>query len=103
MRICVASLYLEGGWLAWKFQQEGHDVSAVVKESRYAEALKGLITIMPGTEVYAAEKYDLIVIDTTGMGKMADEARKEAPTIGGSTLADKLENDRLYSLEFMQK
>jgi len=83
--------------------QEGYDVSAVVSEERYAEALKGLVTVMPGSEVYAAEKYDLVVFDATGNGKQADAAREKVPTIGDSTLADTLEEDRVFALDFMAK
>jgi phosphoribosylamine--glycine ligase len=82
---------------------EGHDVSAIVSEERYAEALKGLVTVMPGNEVYKASTYDMVVFDATGMGKQADAAREEVPTIGDSTLADTLENDRVFALDFMQK
>jgi phosphoribosylamine--glycine ligase len=103
MRICLASIYAEGMWLAWKMASEGHDVSAVVAEDRYAEALSGLIRVMPGSEVYSAAKYDLVVLDTSGMGDIADQARTETPTIGGSSLADKLEEDRIYGLDFMQR
>jgi phosphoribosylamine-glycine ligase len=103
MRICLASQYAEGAWLAWLMAQEGHDVSAVVSEERYAEALKGMITMMPGSEVYYPEEYDLVVFDATSMGKDADEAREKVPTIGDSSLADKLEEDRIYALDFMQR
>jgi phosphoribosylamine--glycine ligase len=103
VRICVASIYGEGLWLAWKMAHEGHDVSAVVAEERYAEALKGLIRVMPGSEVYEASKYDLVVLDTTGMGETADQAQTETPTIGDSSLADQLEEDRLFGLELMAR
>src|SRR5215475_10551254 len=103
MRICVASEFGEGLWLGWKMAQEGHDVSAVVKTERYSSALGGLIEVMPGAEVYVASKYDLIVWDATGNGKYADDAALEAPSIGDSSLADKLEEDRVGSLEFMQQ
>jgi phosphoribosylamine--glycine ligase len=101
VKICIASLYAEGAFFAYLLSQEGHDVSMVVKEERYAEALKGLVTVMPGSEVYAAEKYDMVVMDSTGMGETADEAREQVPTLGGSELADRLEEDRLYALDFM--
>ena len=103
MRICLASQFGEGLWLAHRMAQEGHDVSAIVREEHYAEALGGLVTVMPGSEVYAAEKYDCVVFDATGMGKDADEAREQVPTIGDSVLADKLEEDRLYALDFMTR
>jgi phosphoribosylamine---glycine ligase len=103
VRICIASVYGEGLWLAWKMAQEGHDVSAIVFEERYAEALRGLVRVMPGSEVYSASEYDLVVMDTSGMGADADAARLEVPTIGGSVLADRLEEDRLYGLDFMSR
>src|ERR1700722_10239842 len=82
--------------------QEGHDVSAVVAEERYAEALKGLVRVVPDSEVSGAS-FDLAVFDTTGMGEEADAARLVVPAIGDSTLADTLEEDRIFGLEFMQK
>src|SRR5437879_3382006 len=103
MRFCVASQFGEGAWIGWKLQGEGHDVSAVVTEERYAEALKGMVTMMPGSETYYPERYDCVVFDATGMGEDADEAREKVPTIGDSTLADQLEEDRIFGLEFMQK
>lgn len=103
MRICLASHFGEGLWLAWKMAQEGHDVSAVVSELRYAEACGGLVEVMPGTEVYKASNYDCVVFDATGNGEQADKAREEVPTIGDSELADKLEEDRLFALDFMTR
>jgi len=102
MRICLASQFGEGAWLAWLMAQEGHDVGAVVSEERYEEALKGLVTAMPGGEI-EPESYDCVVFDATGMGKDADEASNEVPTIGDSELADTLEEDRIYGLDFMTR
>jgi len=103
VRVCVASLFSEGIWFAHLMAKQGHDVSAIVSEARYAEALGGMVQLMPGAETYYPEKYDLILFDTTGMGKDADAAREKVPTIGDSTLADELEENREFSLDFMQK
>lgn len=103
MRICLASQFGEGLYLAWLMGHEGHDVSAVVSDEHYAEALNGLVTSMSGDEVYEPEKYDLVVFDATGNGKDADYAREKVPTIGDSELADKLEEDRLFGLDFMTR
>lgn len=103
MRICVASLYGEGLWFAQRMATEGHDVSAIVSDARFEQVLGGMVKVMPGREVYTAAEYDCVVFDTTGMGKDADAARLETPTIGDSTLADALEEDREFSLDFMQK
>lgn len=103
MRICIASQFGEGAWIGWKLQEEGHDVSIIVAEERYAEALKGLVPLMSGESPYQPDLYDLIVFDATGQGKDADYAREKVPTIGDSSLADELEENRLFGLEFMQK
>jgi phosphoribosylamine--glycine ligase len=103
VRICLASEFGEGAWLAWLMAHEGHDVSAAIKNERYSAALGGLIEVMPGAEVYKPEEYALVVFDATGNGKYADQARLAAPTIGDSVLADQLEEDRLFALDFMQR
>jgi len=58
---------------------------------------------MPGSEKYYPERYECVVFDATGMGEDADEAREKVPTIGDSSLADQLEEDRIFGLEFMQQ
>src|SRR5712664_3281589 len=83
--------------------KEGHDVSATVSSEKFAEALGGFVTVMPGAEVYKPEEYDLVVFDATGNGEMADGARESVPTIGDSSLASKLEEDRVFALDFMQR
>lgn len=103
MRICLASQFGEGAWLAWLMAHEGHDVSAVVSEERYAEALKGLVPMMSGESPYEPDKYDCIIFDATGQGKDADYAREKVPTIGDSLLADQLEEDRVFALDFMTR
>ena len=82
---------------------QGHDVSLAVSDDRYADVLGGMLQVMPKEVAYSASKYDLVVWGETGSGKDADKAREEAPTVGDSTLADTLEEDRQLSLGFMQK
>jgi phosphoribosylamine---glycine ligase len=99
MRVCTASLYGEGSYFAWLFGHEGQDSSLTIKEPRFAKALDGLVKSAPAE--HSVEDYDLVVFDTTGMGEEADEARTKVPTIGDSRLADTLEEDRIFALEFM--
>src|SRR5271170_534495 len=103
MKICTASLFGEGSYFSWLFRHEGQDSSITVKESKYSKALEGLVNSMPGDAEYAAEDYDLIVFDTTGMGETAEEVKQKVPTIGDSVLADRLEEDRLFGLDLMTK
>ena len=101
MRICFVSPWNEGGWFAWLCKQAGHDVTLVVEDGHYREALNGLIESRAEAE-YPTE-YDLIVFAWSSLGKEADEARKLTPTIGGSELADNLELDRVAGIQFMER
>ena len=103
MRICLASEFGEGNWFAHLFSREGHDTSVAVKNEKYAAALGGMVEVMPGAEVYKPEEYDCVVFDATGNGEAADDARQAVPTIGDSVLADRLEEDRVFALDFMQR
>ncbi len=100
MKICVLSKYGEGAWFAWLLQQAGHDVSLSIDEGENAGVFRGLIE---QGEVGDLASYDMVVFDQTGYGKIADEARAATPTIGDSTLADQLEHDRLFGIQFMER
>jgi len=101
VQICFPSLYGEGNWLAWFLSQSGHDVAVSISEPQCGQALAGLVNA--SDSLSPAEDYDLAVFDVTGQGKMADATRELTPTIGDSMLADRLEEDRIFALEFMQK
>lgn len=73
-------------------------MSVIVSDSRFEQALGGMVNIV--AEIPEA---DLVVFDTTGAGKDADAIRIATPTIGASILADRLEENREFSLDFMQK
>jgi phosphoribosylamine--glycine ligase len=103
VRICVASIFGEAAWFAHLLSAQGHDVSIAVSDDRYAEVLGGMVNVMPKEVAYTADQYDLVVFGETGSGKDADAARIETPTVGDSLLADRLEEDREFSLDFMQK
>jgi phosphoribosylamine--glycine ligase len=48
-------------------------------------------------------KYDLVIFDCTGHGEIADQARKVTPTIGDSSFASRLEDDRMFGIEAMEQ
>jgi phosphoribosylamine-glycine ligase len=105
-RICLMSYAADGAWFGALLAREGHDVHYNLVEERFAPVLQGIAptpTIIGKGEVYSPASYDLIVFDLTGLGDSADYAREMAPTIGDSSLADKLEHDRLFGLEYMQE
>ena len=111
MRVCFASYYGLGLWFACGMMQEGHSVDAVIMTDRetedhfVSETLKGIFTGQRGDKWVTVEPkdYDLIVFDATHNGQAADRIRDEVPTIGTSTLATQLEDDRLFGLDFMKR
>lgn len=73
----------------------------VVEDEHYRKAFRGLIDAV--SEAGNAADYELIVYDSSGLGKDADTSRLIAPTIGGSQLADKLEHDRVFGIQYMER
>lgn len=100
MKILLVSPEADGAWFVWLLSQ-AHDVDWVCLEERYSETLQGIIP-PPLKTIPDPAKYDLVVFDSSGLGREADEARAVTPTIGGSELADELEHDRMFGLEVMQ-
>lgn len=84
-------------------KQAGHDVSCSVEKESGQKVLNGLIELTPESQMYDPEEYDVILFDQTGMGAMADEVREKVPALGDSSFADKLEDDRLFGIQFMEQ
>ncbi len=102
MRILLVSAKADGAWFVWLLRHEGHDVDWVCKRDLDRGTLSGLIP-PPLAKSPDPAAYDLVVFDSSGMGAAADLARTKSPTIGGSTYADRLEDDRVFGLEVMEK
>lgn len=107
MYICLMSAFADGLWFGALFEREGHSVHYTLSSERFDRQMSGIIgsppVIVGKGDIHSPDKYDLIVFDLTGMGEAADYARTLTPTIGDSVLADTLENDRLFGIEYMQK
>lgn len=101
-KVGLVSPHGDGVWFAALFAQEGCEVTYCLADPRYSRYLEG-IAPPPVRTLSSAGDFDLVVFDLSGMGERADEAKKESPTIGGSSLADRLEHDRLFGIEYMQK
>jgi phosphoribosylamine--glycine ligase len=86
--------------------REGHEFSWFLIEEEdhrlLKNTLKGLIP-PPLEEPPKFSDFDLILFDSTGHGELADEAAKETPTIGDSSLASRLEDDRLFGIQVMEQ
>lgn len=101
MRILLVSASGDGAWLAWLLQHEGHDVDWTIRNHKYAQILHGLIPD-PVEHPHDPDYYHLIIFDSTEQGNIADLAREHAPTIGNSSFAEQLENDRAFGIEMME-
>lgn len=101
MKVCVLSRYGEGAWFAWLMKQAGHDVHFSIDEDSAQQVLKGIID--QTDSLYSPASYDVMLFDQSGNGKCADESRTLTPTLGDSSLADSLEHDRLFGVQFMER
>jgi phosphoribosylamine--glycine ligase len=98
--------------IARRCKEEGNEVAIWVKSAR-ARAIglyRGLLDDdeMPDTLQAAFEKLDYepdaVIIDHIGMGDLADELRQHGlPVFGASRIADKLEQQRAFGLQVMQR
>lgn len=102
MKILLVSVVGDGIWYQHVLSKEGHDVDWIVTDEHYATTLEGIVP-PPLKRVPSPRDYDLILFDSSGMGDAADAARAYAPTIGGSALADRLEDDRIFGLQAMEE
>jgi len=103
MRVLFLSKSGDGAWLVAVLGKNGHHVDWTLDESdKYAETLEGIVPKFL-KHIPDPDPYDLIVFDECTYGEDADEMRKVTPVIGCSAFAEKLEDDRLFGIEFMQQ
>ena len=102
MKILVCSGAGDGAWMVWKLQHDGHDVQWCVDDDKYRDLLAGLIPPPVDSITHPAD-YELIVFDCCCDGAIADGLREHTPVIGSSSFAEKLELDRKFGIEFMEK
>jgi phosphoribosylamine-glycine ligase len=106
MKILLMSNEGDGMWFASLMAREGHEVSIALNNDEFKSDLEEIIrpaSLVELSKMGPPENYDLIFFENTGMGEIADYARQFTPTIGDSVLADTLEHDRLFGLDYMSK
>lgn len=100
MRFFFISECGDGLGLAVRMQLEGHDVQAWVRDDEASKRCRGIL------ELRTPERLDrdtIVISDCTGSGVFCDGLRLAGlQVIGGSVLADRLEQDRHYAEEVMQ-
>lgn len=103
MKFFMLSKCGEGAQILYRIALEGNDVRLCIQEKEYWRNWDGLI---PKEDISSEfiDKNTIILLDFSGMGEIADNLRKEGYKVfGGSKFADKLEEDRAFGLEFMER
>lgn len=104
MRIVLNSYTGIGAWFVLRLLAEGHSVDYhyIGKPDKGDACLSGIIppAIKGGVDY---SKYDLSLFDLTGKAREAEKSLKVTPTMGDSLLASRLEEDRLFGIEIMER
>lgn len=91
------------GDLAWQIKKEGHDVKVFIEKESDKEVYDGFLEKVDNWKDYI-DKVDVIVFDDIGFGDIADELRAKGKlVIGGSKYTDRLESDREFGQNEMQR
>jgi phosphoribosylamine--glycine ligase len=89
----------DGCGLLKRIQDEGNECTVQIEDTNYAAAYDGILKRSKGAPSGA-----IVIVDTSGMGGKADNLKKRGfKVFGGSSFADKLEEERDFGLSFMQK
>lgn len=90
------------GDLAWKIQNEGHQVKCWIEN--VTDEYDGFLDKVGGQWKDHIDWADVVVFDDTGFGKEADALRKTGKAVvGGSTYTDRLEEDREFGQSEMKR
>jgi hypothetical protein len=109
--VAYASRWGESLSWALRLQDEGHIVKMWIKETAFKKVGDGLIPktgtwdeLLFEVKQHATAGHQVIAFfDFTGMGDLADQARKWGiPTVGGGGFMDKLEGDRSFGQDFAE-
>ncbi|MBU0929947.1 MAG: hypothetical protein KJ623_02655 [Nanoarchaeota archaeon] len=91
------------GDLAWQLKKEGHEVKVYIDKEGDKDVYDGILDKIENWKDYT-DWADVIVFDDTGFGSIADSLRTSGKlVVGGSKYTDKLEEDREFSQNEMQR
>lgn len=89
------------GDLAWKIQNEGHEVKCYIKN--VSDEYEGILEKIDDWKKYI-DWADVIIFDDVGFGKEAEALRKAGKSVvGGSIYTDRLEEDREFGQSEMRR
>ena len=99
MKFLMVSAAGEGSHILKMIEREGNDVELYIKIPEYRSVFDGLLS---KAKKISPDKDTTVIFDYSGSGKMADQFRKSGiPVVGGSSFADRLEQDRAFGFEVM--
>jgi phosphoribosylamine--glycine ligase len=91
----------EGAHLLHQIQLEGNEVELYIKDKSYYNVWDGML---PKVDKIEPKEGTVVIFDFSGMGDIADKLRADGfATVAGSKFADKLEQDRMFGLNMMEK
>lgn len=91
------------GDLAWQLKKEGHEVRVFIEKESDRDVYSGFLEKVDEWKKQV-DWADIIVFDDIGFGNIAEQLRASGKTvIGGSKYTDKLEEDREFGQNEMQK
>jgi phosphoribosylamine---glycine ligase len=102
MKFFMYSQSGEGAQVLHKIKLEGNDVGIYIKDKHYKNVFDGILPkVNPHNFV---DKDTIILFDMSGNGSIADQYKKDGHKVfGASEFADKLENDRKFGYDMMEK
>lgn len=102
-KFLFVSLESLSGDLAWQIKKEGHEVKAFIAKESDRDVYDGILEKVDDWKKHT-DAADVIVFDDIGFGAEAEALRAAGKTvIGGSRYTDKLEEDREFGQNEMQK
>lgn len=103
MKILIVGIFAELVDLVVHLQEEGNEVYYYVKKEDEKDVGKGIVNLVKGWKQYV-EEADIIIFPDVYFGDLPLELRKKGKlVVGGSSLTDRLENDRKFAAKVWQK
>lgn len=92
------------GDLAWQLKKEGHEVKYFVKSKTERDVGEGFFEFVDDYKPFVDWADVIIFDDVLGLGNIAQKLRKQGKLcVGGNAYTDRLEGDRSFGTEEMQK
>ncbi len=92
-----------GCGLALRIAEEGNEIAVAIMDPFGMHSCDGLVQKVEEYS-FAIDEDTVLIFDSTGMGMMADAFSKAGfPVVGGSSLMDRLENDRRFAFQQIRK